>query len=228
MRKVLAIAVLLLCAALPLAAQTRPAQTQSSAVSERCLGSPTAPVKIEVFSDYQCPACRSFYLDTMRLILQEYATTGRVCALYYEFPLQQHHLARDAARYAEAAGRIGPQQWVRVTEAIFLAQAQWTPQVENVASPRPTEAALQRARAQLEAVVAAALTPKEMALVRKSLADSASLDAAIDRDVAQGRSRNVTGTPTIFITSNGQTHRVNGPVQYAIFKQFIERLLAQR
>ncbi len=27
-------------------------------------GNPDAPIRIEVFSDYQCPACRAFYLQT--------------------------------------------------------------------------------------------------------------------------------------------------------------------
>ena len=39
-------------------------QAQNDAV---CVGGkPIAPLKIEVFSDYQCPACREFYLTDVR------------------------------------------------------------------------------------------------------------------------------------------------------------------
>jgi hypothetical protein len=37
----------------------------------------------------------------------------------------------------------------------------------------------------------------------------------------------VTGTPTTFLTVNGQTHRINGPVQYAIMKQVLDKQLRQ-
>ena len=60
-------------------------------------GNPSSPVKIEVFSDFQCPACRTFYLNTMRTIIPEYADAGKACVVYREFPLQMHSHAREAA-----------------------------------------------------------------------------------------------------------------------------------
>ena len=175
---------------------------------QRCLGSPNAPIMIEVFSDYQCPACRQYYLETIQFVLQEYAATGRVCVVYYEFPLQNHKHSREAARYAQAAFRLGPNRWVRVNETLYTLQPQWS--VDG----------------KIEPLVARALPPADMEKVRQSVNDP-KIAALIDRDVAEGRRRGVTGTPTTFLTVNGQTHRINGPVQYPIMKQFLDKQLGQ-
>jgi len=191
------------------ASQSSPA---SSAAAEnplqRCLGSRNAPIMLEVFSDYQCPACRQYYLETIQFVLQEYATTGKVCVVYYEFPLNQHKHSREAARYAQAAFRLSPTHWVRVNETLYTLQAQWS------------------ADGQIEPLVARVLPKADMDKVRQSVNDP-KINALIDHDVAQGRSRGVSGTPTTFLTVSGKTHRINGPVQYAIMKQFLDKQLGQ-
>ena len=95
-------------------------------------GEPGAPIKIEVFSDYQCPACRTFYLDTIKPILANYARAQagpngqpikpRVCVVYRDFPLDMHQFARPAARLSLAAQRLGRERWLRVSEALYTYQ----------------------------------------------------------------------------------------------------------
>lgn len=174
-----------------------------------CVGGNTSsPVKIEVFSDYQCPACRAFYLGTMRQVLSEYADAGKVCVVYHEFPLNIHPHAPQAARYGHAALRVGIRQWSQVTNALFEAQAQWA------------------ASGQLEPVVASALSREDMDQVRKLAADPAT-NAAIRRDIELGQSRDVNSTPTFFITAKGKTEKVAGVVQYPILKRYLDSLLGQ-
>src|SRR5688500_5041603 len=72
-------------------------------------GKPNAPIRIEVFSDYECPACRAFYLQTLKLIFVNYADQGKACVVLREFPSFAH--SRDAARFARAALRVGLRQW---------------------------------------------------------------------------------------------------------------------
>src|SRR4051812_38404122 len=68
--------------------------------SSACVrGKASAPVKLEVFSDFQCPSCRAFYLQTMKDVFKDYADTGKVCVVYRSFPLENHAYAADAARY---------------------------------------------------------------------------------------------------------------------------------
>ncbi|MFQ5778261.1 MAG: DsbA family protein [Terriglobia bacterium] len=204
-RRVLLLVFLTLVLASPLGAQLPRAEAR-----ERCLGTnPNAPVLIEVFSDHQCPACRRLYLETMRRVIADYANTGKVCVVYHEFPLRVHAHARTAARYAQAAARLGKTKWVEVADRLYYYQSKWA------------------ADGQVESVVAQVLTEKEMAQVRKWVADP-KLEAAIDRDVALGRQRGVRSTPTLFITASGHTERVNGVVQYAILQRYLDRLLARR
>lgn len=202
--RALTLAVLALLAAAPLSAQQKPLEDPR----QRCLGKdPKAPVLIEVFSDYQCPGCRRFYLETMRPVLADYAVTGKACVVYYEFPLQTHQHARLAARYGHAAARLGGEKWIQVTDALFYYQGQWT------------------ADGKVESVVSKALTEKEMSQVKEWVNDP-KLEEVINRDVALGRSRGVTGTPTTFVTVNGRTERLPaGVFQYQIFRRYLDALL---
>ena len=176
-----------------------------------CVGGPaTAPIKIEVFSDYQCPACRTFYLETMRAVLSEYAAAGKACVVYREFPLDMHAHARVGARYGHAAMNLGVRQWAQVTDALFLAQEQWAESGD------------------VESVVAKALSPEDMAAVRKQLQNHAPLDAAIDSDIELGASKDVDSTPTFFVTAHDRTERAAGAIQYPILKRYLDALLAYK
>ena len=180
------------------------ASAQSSAP---CVGGrPDAPIKIEVFSDFQCPACRSFYLETMRPLLADYADAGKVCVVYREFPLQQHQHARQAARYSHAALELGVRQWAFVADALFRSQDQWAQD------------------GKIEEVLARALTQDDLARLRE-LAANSSLDAAIDRDIALARQLQVSSTPTFFITARGKTEKIAGGVQYPILRRYLDNLL---
>jgi len=179
-----------------------------AAESGDCVGgNPTSPIKIEVFSDYQCPACQAFYLNTMRTILPEYADSGRACVVYREFPLSMHNHARVAARYGHAAKRVGIRQWSQVTDALFMNQNRWT------------------ASGDIESVVAKALGKNDLDALHKELKDTASLDAAINADVALGTQRGVGSTPTFFVTAKGKTEKIAAAVQYPILKRYLDSLL---
>jgi len=180
-------------------------------------GEPGAPIKIEVFSDYQCPACRTFYLDTIKPILANYASAKtspngqpikpRVCVVYHDLPLDIHPFARPAARLGLAAQRLGRERWLRVSDALYTHQAQWS-QDGN-----------------LDAALAKVLDPTEVVRLRKLAADPA-IDALVDQELMLAQSREVTSTPTFFIiTETGRQQRINGPVPYAVMKDFLDRLL---
>ena len=201
---------LALLASLPLAAQGPSAPAPGPEARQRCWGvDPNAPVLIEVYSDFMCSHCRTLYLETMRQVLADYASQGKVCVAYREFPLPNNKHSRPAARYAVAASRLGAQKWVQVMDALYYYQSEWTQNGE------------------LEPVMAKALSEKELEQVRGWMKDP-KLEAWIDRDVAEGKRRGVGSTPTLFITANGRTEKVVGAVQYGILRRYLENLLAQR
>src|SRR5215472_3145924 len=85
-----------------------PAVAESTAVhgvpKYKVEGSPTAPVTLEIFSDYECPACAHFYTAVFPQFAADFVKTGKVRIVHRDFPLSQHPYARLAARYANAAG----------------------------------------------------------------------------------------------------------------------------
>ena len=50
--------------------------------NDNAMGDPNAPIKIEEFSDFQCPFCERFHQDTEPLIRQYYIDTGKVLFVY--------------------------------------------------------------------------------------------------------------------------------------------------
>jgi protein-disulfide isomerase len=46
------------------------------------MGDPKAPIKIEEFSDFQCPFCERFHKETEPLLIQYYVETGKVLFVY--------------------------------------------------------------------------------------------------------------------------------------------------
>ncbi len=88
----------------------------------KALGSPTAPIMLEVFSDFQCPMCKAFHQETLPLLMREFVIPGKVYIVSREFPLNRadHPFSKDAAAYATAAARIN--QYGPVTDSLFRDQ----------------------------------------------------------------------------------------------------------
>jgi protein-disulfide isomerase len=169
-------------------------------------GASNAPIQIEVFSDFQCSACRELYLGTIRQMLQEYASKDRICIIYHEFPLAGHRYSRNAAQYAEAAARLGNQRLLSVMDALFMDQAKWS-QDGNI------EASISKA------------IPREDFIKLKKIMQSPAVNQAIESGMQLGVKRNIKSTPTMFINYTGKQQRVEGLVTYLVLKQFIDSIL---
>jgi protein-disulfide isomerase len=169
-------------------------------------GSLNSPIRIEVYSDFQCPACRDYYLGTIRQILQEYASKDKVCIIYHEFPLQVHPYARAAARYVEAASRLGQQKLLQVMDSLYTDQAVWSQD------------------GKLEPTVSKALSREDFQKLKKFMLDPG-INPAIDRDIQLGTKNDIKSTPTSFIYYLGKQQKVEGLVTYLVLKQFIDSII---
>ena len=69
------------------------------------LGPPEPDLEFVVFSDFECPACRTFALEVIPFI-REY-TGAKIGVRFRHWPLSRHRLAYPAARAAECAGDQG-------------------------------------------------------------------------------------------------------------------------
>ena len=171
------------------------------------LGSKSAPIVMEVFSDFQCPACKTLFLTTNRQLMDNYVSTGKVYLIHRDFPLAMHAHSKVAAQYSRAAAQIGKLE--AVEEALFQNQEKWE-QTGDV-----------------DGTVAAVLTPAEMTKVR-ALVKSGTLDVGINKDQALGQTYRVNQTPTTVFHANGQTFPYAGVMSWEILRQFLDQLLSQR
>lgn len=75
------------------------------------VGDASAPAKIEVFEDYQCPACQRFTQDIEPLVFSELVETGKAYYVFYNYPFLDANTAtkesRDAANASLCANEQG-------------------------------------------------------------------------------------------------------------------------
>jgi len=166
-------------------------------------GSKNAPIVMEVFSDFQCPACKTLFMTTNRQLMDNYVSTGKVYLIHRDFPLPMHAHSQVAAQYGRAAAQIGKFEVVK--QALFEKQERW------------------EQNGDLDGTVAAVLSPAEMTKVR-ALVKSGALNAAIQKDVALGKFYNVNQTPTTVFHAKGQTFPYGGVMNYEILRNFLDQL----
>jgi protein-disulfide isomerase len=173
----------------------------------RCVaGRTTAPIRIEVFSDFQCPGCRDLYVGTMRSVLDDYAAVGNVCVVYHELPLKLHKHAQEAARYGQAAQQLSQQLWRAVADALYSAQDQWA---EN---------------GDIESVLARALSKDDLRRLKKEAMKPA-VHAAIESDLNLAKNLVIEQTPTLLVTTKSRQERTAGIVDYSVMKRFLDYYL---
>lgn len=90
--------------------------------SDHIIGSPTAPIVLIEYSDFQCPFCSIIY-PTLKKIVSE--SNGKIAWVYREFPLTSiHPLANPAANAAECiAAQLGSTGFWKYADAIFNNQS---------------------------------------------------------------------------------------------------------
>lgn len=184
---------------------------------------------MEVFTDYQCPSCRSLYENTLRPMINDYVASGKVYLVHHDFPLSGHKYSGLAARWANAAARVG--EFQSVEGALYDNQDAWGAD-GNIAK-------------YISAVMSAAQFKRVAAIVAgcdypaiQSRPDSSNpltgvtrpcaLDVPIAQDIEIGYRIPVQATPTYIISyKNQHLPAASGAVSWPILKQFFDSLLSQ-
>lgn len=170
-------------------------------------GSASAPITIELYTDYECPACRNFYLYVLPDLTRDFIATGKVRLIHRDFRIQSHRFTKVAVRYANAAGEIG--KFDVVANQLFQTQPDWA-QNGNV-----------------DGDVAKVLSPSDMEKVRGLVKNDSHLDDSVVRDEAMAINQDhLTETPWIVIVSKGRREAISS-VPYAILKQYLNQKLGQ-
>lgn len=174
--------------------------------STRAVGPVAAAVRIDLFSDFECPACKALHEQTIKRVKEEFALKGKLRLVHHDFPLPQHKHARQAAILAAAADRFG--KYDAVADALFRQQESWS-KSGNV-----------------DAVVDSVLTPDERKRLREFANDPA-IAANIERDIQLGQRMKVSSTPTMIVTHNGKPNPVVGVVSYTVFSKYLNTITGQ-
>lgn len=177
---------------------------QNEALGGKALGTPQAPIRIDLYSDYQCPGCKWLHENTIRPLIQDYVNAGKVYLVQREYPLPMHAHAREAACYACAAEKIGKYQLVG--DQLFRTQDVWEKD-GNVAG-----------------AACSVLSSAEAGKIR-ALAISPEILTMVNDDIKAGHAEVVNGTPTMIITKLIRRFPVSGPVSYPVLREFLDSLL---
>jgi protein-disulfide isomerase len=161
---------------------------------------------IEVFSDFQCPLCKTLHDEALRSLMKDYVGNGKVYLIHRNFPLTQHAYSRQAALYATAAERIGKYQ--QVADALYANQAAWS------------------ASGKVDETACSVLTPAEAKQVRALVATPATV-ASVEQDLALGKKVRLDATPTMIVTYRLKQYPLVGAVNYNLLKSFLDDLLAK-
>ena len=168
---------------------------------DKSCGPKNASLVIDIYSDFECPACKKFHDETLPDVIKFYADTGKAQIIYHDFPLPMHKYSRDAARWANAAAHV--HKYKQVGDAFFRTQNQWS------------------VSGDVRSVVAGVLTPSEMKTVEGLMRDPG-FDDGIAKDVALGTQAGLRQTPTIVVTHKQQPYPFGGFISYTIFKQALD------
>lgn len=170
----------------------------------KAFGNRNAPVVMEIYSDFQCPACRQLFLSTTQRVMDNYVNTGKLYMVHRDFPLPMHAYSRLAADYSRAAAHIGKCE--EVEQALFQNQEKW------------------EATGDVKGTVASVLTPAEMKKVQ-ALVDAKTLDPLVEKDRQLAMAVPVNQTPTSIIhTKDGQSYPVVGFVSFDVLKVLLDQL----
>ncbi len=171
------------------------------------IGAVDAPVTIASWSDFQCPRCKQFELDTLPQIITEYVDTGKVKLVFMDFAF----LGNDsitAALYGRSIWKLYPSQYLAWRTAMYIAQDEEGDKGFGNAESIDT---LNATIAGFDAVKIAADVKENTNIYR----------AAIDADRVEVKKAHITGTPSFVIG----TQLIQGAHPYPTFKDAIDPLL---
>lgn len=167
---------------------------------DQVTGKADAAVVLVEYSDFQCPACAT-YFPIVKEVVDAYK--DRIAFVYRHFPLPQHTKAMPAARAAEAAGY--QEKFWEMHDMLFEKQTEWG----NASDPK----AFFKQYAQTLGLDAAKF---------ETDMNGSETNTEVRRDYQSGAKASVSSTPTFFL--NGERLNVNPTVD--AFKAELDKALA--
>jgi len=181
-----------------------------SSDNDPVIGSHDAAITIIEFSDFQCPFCARFHIQTLPIIMDEYINEGKVKLVFRDFPIQSiHPNAVPASVAAECANE--QEKFKEMHDMLFERQNEWNNQETSGAMELFNQYA------------------REMELKQEqfeSCLTSAKYVEEIKKDLNDGRTYGITGTPGFFIGNDEIGFvELKGAQPFESFKKVIDNQL---
>jgi protein-disulfide isomerase len=197
-------------------ANNPPTQQQPTVLSSVSLdndpieGSKDAPVTLVEFSDYQCPFCKRTFDDTMPELKEKYIDTGKIKHVFRDYPLPFHQNGIPAAIAAECANEQG--KFWDYHNILFSKQTEW----ENLSGNATNE--------KFKEYAANNMTQLDKNKFNSCI-DSQKYKDEVEKDIADGSTYGVSGTPTFYIGNKEKGYtQIVGAQPLATFESIINKL----
>lgn len=204
-------------AASPSPAQQAPQQPTSAKVSvddDPVLGSKEAKVTLIEFSDYECPFCKRHFTDVYPSLKKDYIDTGKVKMVFRDYPLPFHDpMATFEANAASCAREQGGDSvYFKFHDSLFT-------KTKSNGNGLTKDEVYQ---------IASDIGLNQADL--KTCADSLKYAEEVKKDVVDGSSAGVSGTPSFFAGKSDPSGTITGNIivgaqPYTAFQSAIDPLL---
>ena len=148
------------------------------------MGDPNAPVKLEMWEDFQCPACKNFSVNVESLLIQNYVATGKVYLIFHHFPFIDNGVASQESDQAANASMCAAEQG-RFWDFKSILFANWNGENAGAYADRRLLAFAESLELEMDKF--------------KSCFNSNAHKAQIDKDYSDGIDAGVNSTPSIFV-----------------------------
>ena len=150
----------------------------------RAMGDPDAPVKIEVYEDFQCPACKTYSEQIAPQVKDAYVATGEVYYVFRHYPFLDDNAPRKESDQAANASMCAADE-NRFWDYHDMLFANWNGENQGSFNDK-------RLVAFAEAL--------DLDMTKFNPCFEANLHAdEIDSDFQMGRQLGVTGTPSVLV-----------------------------
>jgi protein-disulfide isomerase len=161
------------------------------------LGDPKAAVTIDVFEDFQCPACQRFTENIEPLVIQNLVATGKARYVFHNYPFLDGNGAGSSGESDQAANAsMCAKEQDKFWEMHGTLYANWNGENQGAFSSRRLQAMAESLGLDMDAF--------------NSCFSANKYEAELQADFDLGGEMGVSGTPTVFVNGRrvGQTSSV--------------------
>ena len=159
-------------------------RTFNTLVDGTTIGDPNAPVRVDVWEDFQCPACANYTESIEPSIIQNYVETGKVVYTFHHYPFIDSNSTTKESQQAANASMCASEQG-RFWDYHDMLYKNWNGENQGAFSNKRLNAFAEALNLDMDAF--------------KACFSENRYKEQIDSDFQAGVNMGVTGTPSVFV-----------------------------